>query len=136
LTQTIKEEYKKQKNADGSITTVIPIKINQKGQILGALNSNAAEAQRMGAPWMTTEFVENGSDAIKQNRQICNSGQETKHNYGNNFSEKGTIILEIDQTKMELRIIDNGTGIMDPFWIIQNPFKSMKADVWKRINRI
>ena len=48
----------------------------------------------MGAPWMTTEFVENGSDAIKQNRQICNSGQETKHNYGNNFQKKEQSFLK------------------------------------------
>jgi len=115
-------EYKSNTNADGSTTYNIPIEIKSDQQVMSALAGNASEAQKMGAPWMLTEFVENGSDAIKQNRM-------SKNNDGNDFSGKGEIILEIDEKKLEIRIIDNGTGIIDPFWIIKHPFQSMKKDI-------
>ena len=117
-----KSEYKTQKNADGSITSDIPIIIKSDTQVKGALAGNASEVQKMGAPWMLTEFVENGSDAIKQNRQLPKDD-------GNNFTGKGTVIIEIDEKKLEVRVIDNGTGILDPVWVIENPFQSMKKDV-------
>lgn len=115
-------EIKSQTNPDGSTTYEIPIEIKSEQQVMGALAANAAEAQKMGASWMLTEFVENGSDAIKQNRK-------SPSEYGNNFSGTGKIIVEIDDKKLEVRIIDNGTGILDPFWVIKNPFQSMKKDV-------
>ncbi|PJC50951.1 MAG: hypothetical protein CO032_02145, partial [Nitrosopumilales archaeon CG_4_9_14_0_2_um_filter_34_16] len=115
-------EYKKESNADGSTTYNIPIEIKSEQQVMGALAGNASEAQKMGAPWMLTEFVENGSDAIKHNRKSISDN-------GNNFSGVGKIILEIDEKKLEVRVIDNGTGIIDPLWIIQHPFQSMKKNV-------
>lgn len=115
-------DYKSQKNTDGSTTYDIPITIKSEDQVKGALAGNASEAQKMGAPWMLTEFVENGIDAIKQNRQPPSEK-------GNNFSGINKIILEIDEKKLEVRIIDNGTGILDPVWVIENPFQSMKKNV-------
>ncbi len=115
-------EIKSQTNADGSTTSIIPIEIKTGQQVMGALSANAAEAQKMGASWMLTEFVENGSDAIKQNRKPASEN-------GNNFSGAGKIIIEIDEKKLEVRILDNGTGILDPYWVIKNPFQSMKKDV-------
>jgi len=115
-------EYKTQKNADGSITSRIPITIKSDTQVKGALAGNASEVQKMGAPWMLTEFVENGSDAIKVNRRPPTDD-------GNNFTGMGKVIIEIDEKKLEVRVIDNGTGIIDPVWVIENPFQSMKKDV-------
>lgn len=100
----------------------IPMKITTEDQLLGALDSNAAAAQREGAGWMLTEFVENGSDAIKINRENESKG-------GSNFSGVGKITIEIDNNNLEIRIIDNGTGILDPVWVIENPFKSKKKGV-------
>jgi len=115
-------QYKTQTNPDGTTTYKIPITITSEKQVKGALSGNAAEAQKMGAPWMLTEFVENGIDAIKQNRKSLSED-------GNNFSGSGKVIIEIDDKKLEVRVIDNGTGILDPVWVIENPFQSMKEDV-------
>jgi len=115
-------KYKSETNANGEVTYDIPITITSDKQVMGALSANAAEAQRMGAPWMTTEFVENGADAFKQLLRYL-------RNAGINFSITGEIIIVVDEKNFEVRIIDNGTGILDPIWVISNPFQSMKAGV-------
>jgi len=97
------------------------IKLDSREQKLAALIANAdAFHQAGGAPLMLTEHVENGIDAIKQNRKSVSEG-------GSNFTSIGKVEIIIDEQNSQVIIIDNGTGILKPIWIIENPFKSLKT---------
>lgn len=100
------------------------IKVNHKvrfendEQILSALESvgDAFRSTSGGANLMLTEHVENGIDAIEDFVKVNNL-----HKY------EGRITIRIDSQREELIIIDNGSGIIDPVWIIENPLKSRKT---------
>jgi len=97
------------------------VKMEEEGQKLAALEGNAAAFQHAGgAPLMITEHVENGIDAIKQNKKTSADG-------GTNFTGMGQIDIIIDDRNREAICIDNGTGILKPIWIIEYPFKSLKT---------
>ena len=93
------------------------VKLNREEQILSALNT-VGEVFRHhgGATLMLTEHVENGIDAIEDLKKIK---KIEKH--------QGKIEIIIDEDNLRVIIIDNGTGIIDPIWIIENPLKSRKT---------
>jgi len=116
-----KKNQEKSTQKPENISKTFDVKIETEGQRLGALEGNAAAFQAAGgAPLMITEHVENGIDAIKQNKKNSSEG-------GNSFSGIGKIDVEIDDDNSEVRIIDNGTGILEPIHVIENPFKSLKT---------
>jgi histidine kinase/DNA gyrase B/HSP90-like ATPase len=96
----------------------VQARIVEEAQVQAALAANAAAFQAKGGVYlMLTEAVENSSDAIVEN----------VHDYG--FSGKGIINIKIDTRKEIVKVIDNGTGIRNPFHILEYPFKSLKKDV-------
>lgn len=96
----------------------VKVKIVEDDQIKAALEANAAAFQaRGGSHLMLTEAVENGNDAIEDNR----------HNF--EFTGKGIIQIKVDTKERTVIVIDNGTGILRPIYILEHPFKSLKRNV-------
>jgi hypothetical protein len=96
----------------------IDVELTEDEQVIGALVSNAAAFALVGGPpLMLTEAVENSNDAIEHARREL--GME----------EKGFICVEVDTWKKEIRIIDNGTGVLWPIHLLKKPFKSMRKNV-------
>jgi hypothetical protein len=96
------------------------VKFSNDEQILSALESvgDAFRSAPGGANLMLTEHVENGIDAIEDFVKIKNL-----KNY------EGKITVQIAKERQELIIIDNGSGVIDPVWIIENPLKSRKTGI-------
>ena len=95
------------------------VKFDSKGQKLSALDT-VGEAFRHhgGSTLMLTEHIENGIDAIEDLVKI-----NDLKNY------QGKIDITIDTSNSRIIVIDNGTGIMDPIWIMENPLKSRKTGI-------
>lgn len=93
------------------------VKLDKDEQVLSALDT-VGEAFRHhgGATLMLTEHVENGIDAVEDLRNINNLN-----------SHDGKIEVILDEQELRVIIIDNGTGIIDPIWIMENPLKSRKT---------
>ena len=95
----------------------IPFEITEESQKLAAVTSGGELfASQGGIPLMLTEFVENGNDAIK-----------AKQVQYNKKSEKELVIIEIDELEKSIRILDTGTGILQPIHICKKPFISLKS---------
>jgi len=94
------------------------VRFENDEQILQALETvgDAFRSSPGGANLMLTEHVENGIDAIEDFVKVKNL-----RNY------EGRITVQIVEDRQELIIIDNGNGIIDPVWIIENPLKSRKT---------
>jgi len=94
------------------------VKLEKDEQILAALDT-VGEAFRHhgGSTLMLTEHVENGIDAIEDLTKI----KKLKNPHD------GKIEIIIDEDKSRVIVIDNGTGIIDPIWIMENPLKSRKT---------
>lgn len=96
----------------------VKVKIVEDEQIKAALEANAAAFQaRGGSHLMLTEAVENGNDAIEDNRM----------RFG--FAGRGIIRIKVDTRERRVIVTDNGTGIMRPIYILENPFKSLKRNI-------
>jgi hypothetical protein len=95
------------------------VKFDSQGQKLSALDT-VGEAFRHhgGSTLMLTEHIENGIDAIVDSIKLYNF---------KNF--QGKIEITIDKPNSRIIVIDNGTGIMDPIWIMENPLKSRKTGI-------
>lgn len=95
------------------------VKLDTAEQKLAALDT-VGEAFRHhgGSSLMLTEHIENGLDAIED---------FTKTKKIQNY--KGKIDIIIDDQNKRVIVIDNGTGIIDPIWIIEHPLKSRKTGV-------
>ena len=93
------------------------VKFETKDQKLSALDT-VGEAFRHhgGSTLMLTEHIENGIDAIEDLIKTYNL-----KNY------QGKIDIIIDNANSRIIVIDNGTGIIDPIWIMVNPLKSRKT---------
>ena len=93
------------------------VKFESKDQKLSALDT-VGEAFRHhgGSTLMLTEHIENGIDAIEDLIKIYNF---------KNF--QGKIDIIIDQSNSQIIVSDNGTGILDPIWIMEHPLKSRKT---------
>lgn len=93
------------------------VRLDKDEQILSALESvGDAFRSNGGANLMLTEHVENGIDAIENILKI-----KKLVNY------EGEILVKIVENKELLIILDNGTGIIDPVWIMEYPLKSRKT---------
>lgn len=95
--------------------------ITTDGAIMNALMANASAFRATGgSPMMFTEHVENGIDAIK-----------ILHKWKSTDSPKklGDIRIIFDDSESQIVITDNGTGIEDPIWILNNPLRSRKTSV-------
>ena len=92
--------------------------LNEDDQVVSALLSNAAAFALVGgAPLMLTEAVENSNDAIEDaGRLFGQSGQ-------------GEVIVEIDTKAREMKVVDNGSGILNPIHVLRKPFKSLRRNV-------
>lgn len=96
----------------------IDVEITEDEQVIGALVANAAAFALVGGPpLMLTEAIENSNDAIEQAR----------HEFG--IKETGFICVEMDTWSKEIRVIDNGTGILWPIHLLRKPFKSLRKNV-------
>lgn len=107
------------KNAGQGFT--VRAEITTDGAIMNALMANANAFRAIGgSPMMFTEHVENGIDAIK-----------ALHGWKSTDSPKklGDIKIIFDDNKSQVVVIDNGTGIEDPIWILNNPLRSRKISV-------
>lgn len=100
-----------------SFKTSHKVKLDKDEQVLSALDSvGDAFRSNGGANLMLTEHVENGIDAIED--LIKTKGLKTYD---------GKIFVKIIIDDELLIITDNGTGIIDPIWIMENPLKSRKT---------
>jgi len=93
--------------------------ITTDSAIMNALMANANAFRAIGgSPMMFTEHVENGIDAIK-----------VLHGWKSSDAPKklGDIKIIFNDKKSEVVVIDNGTGIEDPIWILNNPLRSRKT---------
>jgi hypothetical protein len=107
VTKAIKENFK----------TTHKVKLDNDDQILSALESvGDAFRSNGGANLMLTEHVENGIDAIEDLIKI-----KKLKDY------EGEIFVKIVEDDELLIITDNGSGIIDPVWIMENPLKSRKT---------
>jgi len=96
----------------------IDAELTEDDQVVSALIGNAAAfAAFGGAPLMLTEAVENGNDAI----------EDARRNFG--FQGQGYILIEVNSEDEEIRVIDNGTGILNPIHVLKKPFKSLRRNV-------
>lgn len=96
----------------------VDAELTEDDQVVSALIGNAAAFAALGgAPLMLTEAVENGSDAI----------EDARRNFG--FVGKGYIMIEVDSELQEIRVVDNGTGILQPIHVLKKPFKSLRRNV-------
>jgi len=95
------------------------VKLDSDEQKLAALDT-VGEAFRHhgGSTLMLTEHIENGIDAIEDLIKV-----KKLQNY------KGQIDIIIDEKYSRIIVIDNGTGIIDPIWIIEHPLKSRKTGI-------
>ncbi len=92
--------------------------LEEEDQKIAALLSNAAAFQaKGGSPLMLTEAVENGNDAIEENRRVF--GLRTI----------GEIQIIVNNKLQEIMVIDNGTGLRFPIHVIKKPFKSLKKNI-------
>jgi len=93
------------------------VHLTDPSQIKAALDS-VGDAFRAhgGAGLMLTEHVENGIDAIEDLVKI-----KKLENY------PGEIDVIIDEDYEKLIIKDNGSGMIDPVYIMENPLKSRKS---------
>lgn len=97
------------------------VDLSSKEQKLAALRANADAFHALGGiPLMLTEHVENGIDAIKDRPRVEGL---------NKSFPKGQVEIIIDEHKSEVRIIDNGTGVLDPIWVMTHPLKSLKTGI-------
>jgi len=96
----------------------IDAELTEDDQVVSALLSNAAAFALVGgAPLMLTETVENANDAIEDAKALQRRGPS------------GRIMIEIDTRDREIRVIDNGTGILQPIHVLKRPFKSLRRNV-------
>ena len=93
------------------------VQLSDPSQVKAALDS-VGDAFRVygGAGLMLTEHVENGIDAIEDLMKI-----KKLKNY------PGQIDIIIDKNSEKLIIKDNGSGMIDPVHIMENPLKSRKS---------
>lgn len=93
------------------------VKLDKPEQKLAALDT-VGEVFRHhgGSSLMLTEHIENGIDAVEDLVKIENL-----------TSYVGSIDILLDSKKNRIIIIDNGTGILDPIWIMENPLRSRKT---------
>jgi len=95
--------------------------INTDGAIMNALMANANAFRAIGgSPMMFTEHVENGIDAIK----VLNNWKSTDPP-----KKLGNIRIIFDDTNSKVIVIDDGSGIEDPIWILNKPLRSRKTSV-------
>ena len=96
----------------------IDFEITEDSQKLAAVKTGGELfASQGGIALMLTEFVENGNDAIK-----------AKQIQYNKKLAKECVIVEINKSLKEIRIIDTGTGILQPIHICKKPFISLKSN--------
>jgi CxxC-x17-CxxC domain-containing protein len=96
----------------------VKAEIRDDAAVLNALMANADAFRAFGgSPLMLTEHVENGIDAIKDR-------EKWKGDYGQ--KKIGKVQIVIDEENSEVRVIDDGTGIVDPIWILNHPLRSKK----------
>ena len=93
------------------------VQLTDPGQIKAALD-NVGDAFRAhgGAGLMLTEHVENGIDAIEDLTKI----EKLK-----NYPGKIDVIIDVDSEKLIIK--DNGSGMIDSVYIMENPLKSRKS---------
>ncbi len=93
--------------------------ITTDGAIMNALMANANAFRAIGgSPMMFTEHVENGIDAIK----ISQGWKSTEPK-----KKLGEIKIIFYDDNEAVVVTDNGTGIEDPIWILNNPLRSRKT---------
>lgn len=105
----------------------VQAEIKEEGAILSALIANADAFRAFGgSPLMLTEHIENGCDAIK-----------VKANWreGDTRTHIGKIEIIIDQKNYRIIVIDNGTGIEDPLWILGHPLHSRKSGLKYQVGK-
>ena len=95
--------------------------ITTDGAIMNALMANANAFRAIGgSPMMFTEHVENGVDAIKAINKWKSDDPPRK---------LGTVRIIFDDKESKVIVIDDGSGIEDPIWILNNPLRSRKTSV-------
>jgi len=100
-------------------TTKIKAEIKTDGAILGSLNANSSAFRRVGGfSLMKVEHVENGDDALKVLGNTLKVDSTTKLGY---------VRIIYDNKTERIFVIDNGSGIEDPIWIIKFPLRSRKG---------
>ena len=98
--------------------TPVDADLSEEEQVVAALVAGgAAFAALGGATLMLTEAVENSDDAIL----------DMPRREGSPIH--GEISVEIDRLAKEARVIDNGTGILEPVHVLKKPFKSLRRNV-------
>ena len=98
-----------------------------EGATLSALIANADAFRAFGgSPLMLTEHVENGIDAIKV-RADWNDKDNRKH--------IGKIEIIIDDKNSRVIVIDDGSGIEDPLWILGHPLHSRKSGLKYQVGK-
>jgi len=96
----------------------VDVELTEDEQVVGALIANAAAFALVGGPpLMLTEAVENSNDAI----------EHARHEFGK--KDAGFICVDVDTWRKEIRVIDNGTGILWPIHLLKKPFKSLRKNV-------
>ena len=100
-------------------TTKVKAEITSDSAVLGALKANASAFRRVGGfSLMKVEHVENGDDALKILGSVLKVDSTTKLGY---------IRIIYDDKTEQIFVIDNGSGIEDPIWIIKFPLRSRKG---------
>lgn len=119
LASLVKDQVKNASTKTEPFSIKVKAQITEDGAVYNALMANASAFRAFGgSPLMLTEHVENGIDAIKERANW--NGEYTVKNIGK-------IEIIIDTTNEQVIVIDDGTGIEDPIWILQNPLRSRKT---------